>query len=42
MYGIKHFENLIFDLYFLWKQTDVKARLIIKILHVGFIVIPIN
>jgi hypothetical protein len=32
MDGIKHFENLIFDLLFLWKQTtDVKTHLIINI-----------
>ena len=32
MHGIKHFENLIFDLLFLWKQTtDVKTHLIINI-----------
>ena len=32
MHVIKHFENLIFDLLFLWKQTtDVKTHLIINI-----------
>ena len=32
MHGIKYFENLIFDLLFLWKQTtDVKTHLIINI-----------
>ena len=29
MYGIKHFEHLIFDLKFLCKHTDVKTHLII-------------
>ena len=32
MHGIKHFENLICDLLFQWKQTtDVKTHLIINI-----------